>query len=391
MKPDPTLPAVPSAEAGKASFFNRLFPVNRDLATKSIFGVWGGYLLFASSRFLYVAHANADALLVQRVLMTSICIAATWLLYRLLIAVRGSGMGAAIFMLTVPTMILANYLAILDQIVFDERAALFDFSYLLDPIDFTSFDWAFILDEAFTGYFILAGWGALYLALSHSQDVQRMMAHSRQLERVNRESELRALRYQLNPHFVFNALNSVSSLIIDRQNEQAEKLVDDLADYMRAVLTGGAEDMIAVEQEITQQVRYLEIERMRFPERLRYSVQIDPAANGWSMPALIIQPLIENAIKFGASETDRPLNIAISVEVEGDRLRISVANDGRVKMMPESPAERAGGTGTGLSNIHNRLRALYGQNASLFLGNSNDGMAVATIVLPDPSLIFEDI
>jgi two-component system, LytTR family, sensor kinase len=387
VKPETTIRPAQKAPAGKVSLFNRLFPVNRDIAIKSIFGIWGAYFLFVTSRFLYMTQGNVEALFVQRILMTSICIAFTWMLYRLLIAVRSSGIGAAIFMLSLPTIILANYIAILDHIVFNHEAELFDFTYLFEPIDFMSFDWPYILDEAFTRYFILAGWGALYLALSHSQDVQRMTAHSRQLERVNRESELRALRYQLNPHFVFNALNSVSSLIIDRRNEQAEKLVDDLADYMRAVLTGGAEDMITVEQEIEQQVRYLEIERMRFPERLLYSVDIDPAANDWRIPALIIQPLIENAIKFGVSGTDNPMNVIISAQIQGDRLRISVANDGRIKI----PDEGNGGTGTGLSNIQNRLRALYGQNASLLLANSKDGMAIATIVLPDPSLIFEDI
>tara|TARA_R110000850_G_scaffold30238_2_gene83457 strand:- start:7122 stop:8297 length:1176 start_codon:yes stop_codon:yes gene_type:complete len=391
VRPEVAIRPAQKAATPKVSLFDRLFPVNRDLAIKSIFGVWGAYFLFVTSRFLYVTQANVEALFLQRILMTSICITLTWMLYRLLVAVRGSGMGAAIFMLSLPTIILANYIAIIDQIIFNHDAALFDFSYLLEPIDFNAFDWAYILDEAFTRYFILASWGALYLALSHSKDVQRMMAHSRQLERVNRESELRALRYQLNPHFVFNALNSVSSLIIDRQNEQAEKLVDDLADYMRAVLTGGAEDMITVEQEVDQQVRYLDIERMRFPERLHYSVDIDPAANDWSIPALIIQPLIENAIKFGVSGEDQPLNIIISAQIEGDRLRMSVANNGRLKIPTAGARDDTVGTGTGLSNIQNRLRALYGQNASLILANSKNGMAVATIVLPDPSLIFEDI
>ncbi len=380
-----------NAERRTLSLFSRLFPVNRDLAIKSIFGIWSAYFLFVSSRILYVPEMNADALFLQRILMTIICITFTWMLYRLLIAVRCKGMGAAIFMLSLPTMILANLIALIDQIVFDHDARLFDFSYLLEPVDFASFDWTYVLDEAFTRYFILVSWGALYLALSHSKNVQRMMEHSRQLERVNRASELRALRYQLNPHFVFNALNSVSSLIIDRQNEQAEKLVDDLADYMRAVLTGGAQDMITVEQEIAQQVRYLEIERMRFPQWLHYFVDIEPAANGWSIPALIIQPLIENAIKFGVSGADQPLNIIISARIEGDRLRISVANDGRVEIPPAQPHDRAAGTGTGLTNIQSRLRALYGQNASLLLANSKDGMAIATIILPDPSLIFEDI
>lgn len=384
---------VRTAEAATTSLFHRLFPVNRDIAIKSIFGVWGAYFVFVTSRFLYVVQGNVDALFVQRILMTSICITSTWLLYRLLIAVRGRGMKSAIFMLTLPTVVLANYIAILDQIVFDHEAVVFDFSYLLKAVDFASFDWAYVLDEAFTRYFIFAGWGALYLALSHSQDAQRMMAHSRQLERVNRESELRALRYQLNPHFVFNALNSVSSLIIDRQNQQAEKMVDDLADYMRAVLTGGAQDMITVEEEIAQQVRYLEIERMRFPERLRYSVDIDQATKDWSIPSLIIQPLIENAIKFGVSGSDQPINITISAQSEGDRMRISVANDGRV-IEPTARADDRStgtGTGTGLTNVQDRLRTLYGQNASLLLANSKDGMATATIILPDPSQIFQDI
>ncbi len=391
MKPGLALQPTSRTDARKAApLFNRLFPVNRDLAIKSIFGVWGLYFLFVTSRVLYMPQPNAEALFFQRLLMTSICIGLTWMLYRLLIVVRGSSIGTAIFMLGLPTIILANYIAILDQIIFNHEANLLDFSYLLDPIDFATFDWPYVLDEAFTRYFILVSWGALYLALSHSQDVQRMMSHSRQLERVNRESELRALRYQLNPHFVFNALNSVSSLIIDRQNEQAEKLVDDLADYMRAVLTGGAEDMIRVGQEIDQQVRYLEIERMRFPERLRYFVDIDPAANDWIIPALIIQPLIENAIKFGLSGNDQPISIIISGQIEGDRLRLSVANNGRVKI-PQGLTRDTVGTGTGLSNIENRLMALYGQNASLILANSKDGMALATIVLPDASLMFGDI
>lgn len=373
------------------SMLDRLFPVNQGIAIKSMFGIWGAYFLFVTSRFLYRMQDNADALFFQRILMTSVCITVTWLLYRLLIAVRRNGMGTAIFMLTLPTIVLANYIAILDQIIFDHDAAMLDFSYLLDPVNLVTFDWAYVLDEAFTRYFILASWGALYLALAHSHDLQRMMVHSRRLEQLNRESELRALRYQLNPHFVFNALNSVSSLIIDRENEQAEKLVDDLADYMRAVLTDGGQDMVAVEQEIAQQVRYLEIERMRFPDRLHYSVEIDTAAKGWSIPALIIQPLIENAVKFGVSGTDRPVNINISAHIEGDRLRITIANDGRVQTGAGIAQDRSAGTGTGLINIQDRLKALYGQNASLLLANNKEGMATATIVLPDPSLIFQDI
>ncbi|MGB5723290.1 MAG: hypothetical protein WBM39_02655, partial [Parasphingorhabdus sp.] len=91
------------------------------------------------------------------------------------------------------------------------------------------------------------------------------------------------------------------------------------------------------------------------------------------------------------SATDRPVNIIISAQREGDRLRISIANDGRVQGPAGLSHGRNAGTGTGLTNIEDRLRALYGQNASLLLANDKEGMAIATIVLPDPSLIFQDI
>ena len=376
-----------SADQGTDKLWmDRLFPVNRSLAVKSIFGIWGAYFLFVSSRVFYVEQAHPDALFVQRILMTSLCLVFTWILYRMLVSVRNQGMGMAIFILFLPTMFLANAAAILDQVIFNHEAALFDFSYLMQPIDFERMDWSYILDEAFTRYFIFAGWGALYLALAHSSDVERMMEHSRELERVTRESELRALRYQLNPHFVFNALNSVSSLIIDQKNQKAEKLVDDLADYMRSVLNDDSDNMVTVEQEFDQQVRYLEIEKMRFPERLQFEVAMKAETREWKIPALIVQPLIENAIKYGVSQTEKPVRILLSSEVELDRLRISVANDGRLLRADDHGL----GTGTGLTNIRERLGVLYGSSASLMLANGEDGMAIATLVIPRDTEAFQE-
>ncbi len=375
-----------AGEAGrrKKSLSEQLFPVHQRIASFSILGLWGTYFFIVTLRGIYIEIPNPEAVFVQRILMTSICILFTWLLYRMLIAVRESGIAMSIFIVAVPTVLFAMIIAICDQIIFNLDAALFDFSHLVQPIDFRTLDWPYILDEAFTRYFIIAGWGTLYLAMAHSKDVQDMVAHSRKLEQVNRENELRALRYQLNPHFVFNALNSVSSLIIDRKNEQAEKLVDDLADYMRVVLRDGDHNLVTIAQEVDQQLRYLEIEKMRFPRRLSYEVEIDEAVKDWRIPALIIQPLVENAIKYGVASSQGPVRIVISATTIDDNLHISVANDGRVQPAPDGIS----GTGTGLSNIRERLAALYGPLASLSLANSNDGMAIAQIILPKQSQIF---
>ena len=367
------------------SLFNRLFPVNSRIATGTIFGVWGAYFLAASLRVLYVDLGNADAVFVQRILMTSLCIFFSWLLYRWLLMVREGDIILSVLVIALPSVILANIAAIADQIIFDHSAELFDFSYLLEPIDFQAFNWTYVLDEAFTRYFIFVSWGALYLAMSHSREVQRFVARSRQLEQVNKESELRALRYQLNPHFVFNALNSVSSLIIDEKNKQAERLVDGLADYMRIVLDDDGEHMVGVEKEIEQQVRYLEIEKVRFPERLRYEVHIDEAVRQWKIPALIIQPLIENAIKFGVAPSDKPVRILISATEEAGRLKLTVANDGRMTTAVDNSA----GTGTGLSNIKERLAAVFGDSAALITANGDEGLAIASIVLPNTEYVFD--
>lgn len=373
--------APQQSQLARTGFLQRLFPVNRDIAMASMATIWSGYLLFATA-FLFLAGSSISAMMLFDYLMfAGLALAATWVLYRATLAVGEGGVSAGIALLTLPAMALALLISLLGfQIIGDADLFPEHFRFFADP-SLGSASWPDLLVATFVHYLALAGWGGIYLAFSHARATQAEMARSRQLDRSTRESESRALRYQLNPHFVFNALNSVSSLIIDRKNSQAEQLVEDLADFMRVVLKEGSEQMIGLEQEIEQQVRYLQIEQVRFPERLTYDVKIDEDVRGWKIPALIIQPLIENAIKHGVACSSDAVRVRIIAECDGTRLKLTVVNNGQIQLDPNMDQA----AGTGLTNIRERLNAVYGHEAALITGNSADGMVVATIVMPDDS------
>jgi len=375
-----------SQHDGRTFWWKRLFPVNREIAAKTILVVWGNYFLFAMIAATLIKDGNLQTVLVQNGLIVTCCLIFNWLLYRLLSAFQAGDIAMPLFLLTIPTMILTIVSVVTDRAVIALAIAVFGFSDWPDANTYWPISRGSILDESFVRYFVFASWGGIYLALAGTVTAQHALVHSRQLEGLNRKSALQALRYQLNPHFVFNALNSVSSLIIDRKNIAAEKLVDDLADYMRCVLDDDGESMVTVEQEVTQQIRYLEIEKIRFPERLIFEADVQPSVKKWKIPALIIQPLVENAIKYGVANTLDSVRIRISAREEAGRLRIDVANDGRI--IPTS--DKNGRTGKGLLNIQQRLLALYGHNAAIWIANDRDSMTHATIILPDELQAFAD-
>ncbi len=378
------LPTPENLSPKVSPFWHRIFPVNIDLAMKSIFGVWTAYFVVNALRALLWGAPDHTHDLEDYLITATISVTVTWALYRLLI-LMGDSTGRALFILTIPTIFLAIGVAYLTNLIQSYPVPMLDHISLEHNIPSRE-ALSHFFDTAFVDYLILVGWGGLYLAMANSRKTQVALIHSRNLERATRESEMRALRYQLNPHFVFNALNSVSSLIIDKKNGRAENLVDGLADYMRSVLNDDGDDMITVEQEIAQQVRYLEIEQVRFPKRLKFEVQIDDDVRAWKIPALIIQPLVENAIKHGVAQSCGPVRVVISAVRDAGRLKLEVANDGRML----AANDKAKGTGTGLSNIKERLAALYGPSAALFTGNDKKGMAAATIIIPDEQQIFRD-
>ena len=197
-------------------------------------------------------------------------------------------------------------------------------------------------------------------------------------EGAAQKAQLAALRYQLNPHFLFNTLNSISALIVTRRNEDAEQMTDKLSHFLRASLNTDPGEMVPLEEELALTEEYLDIEGVRFGDRLDVSIACAPEAGAALVPSFLVQPLVENAIKHGVAPSREPVHIAISAEVEGRDLCIKVENDS-VPLVHEA---QSGRTGVGLVNVRRRLEAVYGKRATLATEASPGGYT-ATICIPE--------
>ena len=189
-------------------------------------------------------------------------------------------------------------------------------------------------------------------------------------------AQLAALRFQLNPHFLFNTLNSISALIVTRRNEDAERMTAKLSSFLRNSLTCDPAALVPLDEELALTEEYLEIESIRFGERLDIDIDCSPEAGAALVPGFLVQPLVENAIKHGVAPSREPVTININASVEAGDLCISVEN-----CVPKEPMQTAFGAGVGLANVRRRLDAVYGSHASL-VTESRDGRHSATICIP---------
>ena len=191
------------------------------------------------------------------------------------------------------------------------------------------------------------------------------------------QAQLTALRFQLNPHFLFNTLNAISSMIVTHRNADAELMTDRLSSFLRASLASDPTELVPLEEEIALIEEYLEIETVRFEERLSVEIDCAPDAMAARVPSFLLQPVAENAVKYGVSPSPEPVLIRITARREGDQAVIRIEDDGRFS---HEGTERPG-TGVGLANVRRRLDALYGNGASLEAGPLDRGFAV-TIRIP---------
>ena len=189
---------------------------------------------------------------------------------------------------------------------------------------------------------------------------------------------IKLLRYQLNPHFLFNTLNSIASLIARRKAPEAEAMVLSLADFLRTALTMDPARQITLGEEIALQALYLDIERARFPHRLQVAIDVPDRLRDALVPNLITQPLIENAIKYGVARSLLPVRLEVVARDEGGRLSIEVRDDGA----EVGPSPNAPSTQLGLLNISERLRLQFGSEARLVAGRQPAGGFAACIELP---------
>jgi two-component sensor histidine kinase len=220
-------------------------------------------------------------------------------------------------------------------------------------------------------------WCAIVLALNYDQEARENTLRLVEAQALAAESQNQMLRYQINPHFLFNTLNALSSLILQKDVDRAERMVLSLSNFLRASLEKAPSDKITLADELTAQRQYLAIEQERFGERLKISEQAPPDLLDALLPGLILQPLIENAVKYGVARTSRPVRVEILAEARGDKLAVTVRDDG----VPDTGAQPQT-LGVGLDNVRRRLGVLYGDAGVLTCGPRPGGGFAATVEMP---------
>lgn len=258
---------------------------------------------------------------------------------------------------------------------------------LVDHLIHTAFVYpeAVPVDPVYIGYSMIEGlalffgWSCLSVAQIYSDEARD---RERQLAAVREEAlaaQMQALRYQVSPHFLFNTLNSVAGLIEEGASDRANRMVLSLSDFLRATLMLDPVQDVRLADELALQEDYLLIERERFSDRMDLRIEVPAALGDALIPSLLLQPLVENAIKHGVGATNGPVTILITAARMDDRLVVTIEND-----MPVRPRTGAGrsGAGIGLRNVSERIRTRFGVQGKFSYGPVRAGCWRARVDLP---------
>jgi len=335
--------------------------VGHQVALLSILGFWLFYMIIVTLRAAVLDFPAQDEMVMRRSVVTLFGIAVTVLLYAIVRLFEHRGLGtriAAACLAAVPAALAIsgfNYFAfnIYDPISIFEDSDLQSKLLTIEPM-------AIVVEFAISSYYFLVSWAMLYLALSYASEVRVAERRAARFAQAAQQAELRSLRYQVNPHFLFNTLNSLSSLVLRNRPDEAEAMIMNLSTFYRTSLAGDPLDDVRLEEEVQLQRLYLDIEAVRFPDRLKVEIAIPDAVRDCCVPGLILQPLVENAIKYGVARATRPVTIGISAHEADEMLHIRVEDDGDV--MPEATDK---GSGIGLINVRDRLDARFGNAARI--------------------------
>ena len=215
--------------------------------------------------------------------------------------------------------------------------------------------------------------------LEMASDTQQEQLKRLQAEAIAQEAQLKMLRYQLNPHFLFNTLNAISALVKVNESSKAHEMIVQLSKFLRYSLDNDPVHRVSLRQEIEAVTQYLNIERTRFGKRLQLEFSVPTDCESVDVPSLILQPLVENAIKYAIAPAEEGGKISIVTSIDDSYLLIKVIDTGPGVMLSANPTKSVG---IGLKNIDDRLKAFYGDNYELFLDGTDNGGFCATIRLP---------
>jgi signal transduction histidine kinase len=354
------------------------------MALLTIIGFWAFYALILSLRAALLEFPAQAILFERRLMVAFVGVLVTWLLYVGLRMADRRALGFRVGLAFLAAIPCAMILASANFYIFNlyEPISLFKDPSLGRSVENLKAQlglsfWQEIADISVTHYFFLIAWGSLYVAIGYAREVREAERKTSRFAQAAQDAELRSLRYQVNPHFLFNTLNSLSSLVMTGKPKEAEAMIQNLSNFYRTSLSSDPLEDVTLADEVELQRLYLEIESVRYPKRLRVKIDIPSALMGQHVPALILQPLVENAIKYGVSRTTRPVELRISAKAEGDILILSVLDDGEAV-----DPDHVGGNGIGLANVRDRLEARYKSAARLDTQAIAGGGFVANLRLP---------
>lgn len=239
----------------------------------------------------------------------------------------------------------------------------------------------------FQGSVLLVGWQSIYFFYHSLDRVQRMQIEQLRMAANVKEAELRALKSQVNPHFLFNSLNSLRALI-DEDAPRAREAVTRLANILRYSLQSGQVETVLLKDELQAVEDYLALEQIRHEERLHVRWEVADEARLQPIPPMLLQTLVENAVKYGISTRREGGLVTISARIENDILNIRVSNPGELASPANQASAKAGSsTGVGLRNASERIKLLYGDQATLQLLAEPAGCVTAEVSLPFKSIV----
>jgi two-component system, LytTR family, sensor kinase len=230
-----------------------------------------------------------------------------------------------------------------------------------------------IFGGALSSAYLLLCWAGLYFGIKYYESLQEQREAALKAAALAQEAQLKMLRYQLNPHFLFNTLNAISTLILDNQNRTADRAVTRLADFLRYTLDQDPMKKVTLRQELEALDLYLGTERLRFGERLRLHIAVEERAFDALVPSLLLQPLIENALKYAVSPRENGGSVRIEGRAIGAMLELVVSDDGPGISDACTTTEARG---VGLRNTRERLAVLYGDQHSFAVLKGQPGLRI---------------
>lgn len=251
-------------------------------------------------------------------------------------------------------------------------------------VDLAGYGWVSFFNVLPFSFSLLLIWTVLYFCIKYYQMFQVEKEKSLRSEALAHEAQLRMLRYQLNPHFLFNTLNAISTLVLQKDTECANTMLTKLSKFLRYSLDHDPLDQVDLAHELGSVKLYLDIEKVRFEERMKIELNIADGAGNGLVPSMLLQPLIENSIKHAIARSVDGGLIAIAAHRSGEKLVIEISDDG--PGIPDYQAvvecNSATSGGVGLKNIRDRLKEIYGNNHSLTFSKREPIGCKVTVVIP---------